>query len=142
MAKQKTRYSDFVAEGERLASSLAPNLKDVPHLEVPQKKLVGIVEDVRSLAVEQNLHAANKQQVSQRLKARLSEGKKLMTFLRTGIKEHFGNSNEKVVEFGVKPFRRRKRDASLPEANRPAAKTPQPTTPAAVTPPVDPKTPA
>jgi hypothetical protein len=129
MAKQKTRYSDFVAEGERLATSLVPSLKDVPHLEAPQQKLVAIVEDVRSLAVEPNRHTANKQQVSQRLKTRLEEGKKLMTFLRTGIKEHFGNRNDKVVEFGVQPFRRRKRDASLPESKPPeATKAPQPTT--------------
>jgi hypothetical protein len=141
MARQKTSFARFLAEGERLVSSLANNSTEAPHLEAPRQKLVVILDDVRTLGVQQDLHTANKQQVSQRLKTRLSEGKKLLTFLRTGIKEHFGNHNDKVVEFGVQPFRRRKRDTSLLEANRPAEKTPQPTTPAA-TPAVDPKTPA
>lgn len=93
----------------------------MPHLEAPRQKLVGILGELQTLSVEQDLHAANKQLVSQRLKVRLEEGRKLATFLRTGIKEHFGNRNEKVTEFGVQPFRRRKREPQPPEVKQPPA---------------------
>jgi len=44
----------------------------------------------------------------------VAAGKKLVTFLRTGVKEHYGNRAEKVAEFGVQPFRRRTRQAVAP----------------------------
>ena len=128
MARQKTRLSDFIAEGERLTASLANNTGDAPHLEAPRVKLVGILDDLRTLAVQQDLHTANKQQVSQRLQVRMAEGKKLATFLRTGIKEHFGNRNEKLVEFGIQPFRGRKKPSLPPPP--PESTAPDDTTPA------------
>lgn len=114
MAKQQTRYSDFVTEWEKLLATLATNSADVPHLETSRAKLQGFLDEVRSLAMQQDLHAANKQLASQQLRAALASGKKLATFLRTGLKEHYGNRNEKLVEFGVPPFRRRKKDATPP----------------------------
>jgi len=130
MAKQQKRYSDFVTEWEHLLSTLAANTAQLPHLEVPRAKLQGFLEEVRSLAMEQGLHAANKQRASQQLRAALSNGKKLTTFLRTGLKEHYGNRSEKLVEFGIPPFRRRTKkdpavkppDGSEPPGTGPAAK--------------------
>ncbi|MBW8877138.1 MAG: hypothetical protein JF614_19400 [Acidobacteria bacterium] len=93
---------------ERILVSLLANIADLPHLEAPRAKLQALLEEVRTLVTQQDLHAASKQQISQRLKTLLADGKKLSTFLRTGVKEHFGNRNEKLVEFGVQPFRRAK----------------------------------
>jgi hypothetical protein len=114
MAKQQTRYSDFVTEWEHLLNTLAANTAELPHLEAPRAKLQTFLEEVRSLATQQDLHAASKQQASQQLRVALSNGKKLTTFLRTGLKEHYGNRSEKLVEFGIPPFRRRaKKDPAV-----------------------------
>ncbi len=122
MAKQQKRFSDFVTEWEHLLSTLAANTADLPHLEAPRAKLQGLLEEVRSLAMQQDLHAANKQLASKQLQTTLANGKKLSTFLRTGLKEHYGNRSEKLVEFGVSPFRRRsKKD---PEVTPPEVKPP------------------
>jgi hypothetical protein len=110
MAKQQTRHSDVITDWEQTGAAVAANINEVPHLEVPRAKLQTTLEEVRSLLTQQDLHAASKQQVSQRLRILLADGRKLATFLRTGIKEHFGNRNEKLVEFGIQPFRRRKRE--------------------------------
>jgi len=123
MSKPK-RYSDFVTEWEHLLSTVAANAAEVPHLEVPRAKLLGMLEQVRSLAVQQDLHAANRLAVSQQLKVALGDGRKLATFLRTGLKEHYGNRSEKLVEFGIPPFRRRiKKEAPVvtkpPEGENP-----------------------
>jgi hypothetical protein len=112
MAKQQTRYSDFVTEWEHLLNTLAGNAGDLPHLETSRAKLQGFLDEVRSLAMQQDLHSASKQLASQQLKVALATGKKLATFLRTGLKEHYGNRNEKLVEFGIPPFRRTRKSAA------------------------------
>jgi len=111
MAKQQqqTRYSDFVTRGEHLATTLEANSADIPHLEAPRVKFKGVLEQLRALNVQHDLHTASKQQVAKQQRTLLADGKKLATFLRTGLKEHFGNRSDKLVEFGVAPFRRRKR---------------------------------
>jgi hypothetical protein len=131
MANFQTRYSDFFARWEKLLVALLANIAELPHLEVPRAKLQALLDEVRGLVSQQDVHAASKQQVSQRLKVALADGKKLATFLSTGVKEHFGNRNEKLVEFGVQPFRRKKTD---PAALKPAPKDPAPVNPAPVTP--------
>ncbi len=112
MAKQQTRLSDYVTEWEHLLSTLAANSADLPHLETSRVKLQGFLDDVRTLVMQQDLHASNKQIASQQLRTTLANGKKLTTFLRTGLKEHYGNRNEKLVEFGIPTFRRKKKDAT------------------------------
>lgn len=112
MAKQQTRFSDYVTEWEHLLNTLAVNSADLPHLETSRAKLQGFLDEVRNLAMQQDLHASSKQAASQSLKATLANGKKLTTFLRTGLKEHYGNRSEKLVEFGIPPFRRKKKEAA------------------------------
>jgi hypothetical protein len=127
MAKQQKRFSDFVTEWEHLLNTLAVNSADLPHLETSRVKLQGLLDEVRNLAMQQDLHTANKQTASQSLRAALANGKKLTTFLRTGLKEHYGNRSEKLVEFGVSPFRRKKKEAA--GAPPPVVPTPGPTPP-------------
>jgi len=113
MAKQQTRYPDTVTTWEQISASVEANSTELAHLEAPRLKLVGILEQVRTLSKEHDLHTANKQQAAQRLKTLLADGRKLATFLRAGIKEHYGNRNEKIVEFGLQTFRRRKREPAV-----------------------------
>lgn len=108
MAKQQTSHADFLTEWERIIATLTANAAELPHLEAPRIKLEGLLETARSLAQEQGLHNAAKQTASQQLETTFANGKKLATFLRTGIKEHFGNRSAKLVEFDLQPFRRRK----------------------------------
>lgn len=130
MAKQQTRYSDFVTEWEHLTASVAASNGEIPHLEAPRQKLQAFLEEVRTLSLQQDQLAAQKQQVSQRLSALLRDGKKLATFVRTGLKEHYGNRSEELVKFGVQPFRRRTRVAKpegppKPDPQEPEVPAPQ-----------------
>ena len=67
MAKQQKRFSDFVTEWEHLLNTLAVNSADLPHLETSRVKLQGFLDEVRNLAMQQDLHTANKQTASLRL---------------------------------------------------------------------------
>ena len=101
-----------------------PTARTSPHLEAPRLKLKGILEQLRVLNVQHDLHTASKQQVAKQQRALLADGKKLGTFLRTGLREHFGNRSDKLVEFGVAPFRRRKRGETPVVTEPPQGETP------------------
>ena len=110
MARLKTqRYADHVTEWEALAVSAAANAAEAPQFELSRVALERVLGDVRGLTVQQATLQASKQQVSQRLRTLMSEGTKLATLMKVLVKQHYGNRNEKLVEFRMKPFRGRSR---------------------------------
>ena len=128
MAKKKTRNAEFLTEWEQLIATLTVNAADVPHLEAPRLKLEGFLDHARSMVRSQDLHDAGKQFASQGLEVTLTNGKKLATFLRSGIKEHYGNRNIKLVEFGIQPFHRTPADeveTPTPEPEQPNPEQPE-----------------
>ena len=90
---------------ELRSKALAANSNELSHLEVPAGKLNGLLGQVRDLTAQQASLTASKQEVSKRLVAVLREAQFLNTFLDAGIREHYGNRAEKLVEFGLRPFR-------------------------------------
>ena len=117
----RTSYADVVTDWEQLGGSLATNITDLPNLEAYRTELLGLLEQVRALTVQQSIHKANFQQASKDLKEVMTRGKKLATFLRAGIKHRYGNRSEKLVEFRVQPLRSRKRTPlEAPEEPKPA----------------------
>jgi hypothetical protein len=117
------RNATHSKEWRELATTITVNAADLPQAAVPLAALEVLLSDLPGLIVEQNLHRANKQQVSQRLDALHREGAKLATLLRNIAKQHYGSRNEKLVEFGIPPFRGRARKAAPP------VETPTPTVP-------------
>ena len=114
-----------------LATAVEANEEDLPHLQAGRVQLEGIHEQVQGFAAEQAVHAASKQEATRRLQALLVEGRKLATFLRVGVRQFYGNGSEKLVEFGLQPFRSRSRTTAPPppEGNGgtgPDVKPPQP----------------
>jgi hypothetical protein len=89
-------------------------------------QLRGIVTEAQGLLSEQKIHSAAKQDLSRRVETLLEQGTKLATFLRAGVKQHYGTRSEKLVEFDLLPFRGRVKPAT-PAV--PAVKPPVPATP-------------
>jgi hypothetical protein len=94
---------------ELRSKALEVNLEELPHLEIPRSRLDGLLEQVNDLTAQQASLTAAKQEVSQRLAKLMREGETLRVFLDAGVKQHYGNRSEKLVEFGMKPFRPRPR---------------------------------
>ena len=94
---------------ELKSKALAANREELFHLEVPLVKLDGVLVEVKDLTAQQASLAAAKQDVSKRLATLMREGEVLMAFVDAGIKQHYGNRSEKLVEFGLQPFRPRPR---------------------------------
>jgi hypothetical protein len=88
-----------------------------------------MLDAARQAAKEQTAMAAAKQDATQRLNDLLTEGRKLVTFLRGGVKQRYGDKSEKLVEFDLAPVRpRAKTSTEAAKSPAPPPPTPHPTT--------------
>jgi hypothetical protein len=114
---------------QELTTSLAANAADLPHLEGHRVQLAEMLKQAQDLATQQAALAASKQDASKKLLGVLDQGKKIASFLRAGVKQHYGTRAEKLTEFRMRPFRgRTKAAAAKPPAEGPPTGTPDPPT--------------
>ena len=105
MADSNTTYDASFAEWRRLLKPLANNIGEIPHLEGHRTKLESVLTRVDEIVAQQGALAAAKQEASRQLKELVVEGRKIATFVKAGIREHYGRRGEKLTEYGVQPFR-------------------------------------
>lgn len=121
--QNETTYSGILGELQRFQASMEAKIAEVPHLE-PSRVLFGeILTRAQDLARQQAAAMAEKQTLSQQLKAALDDGRRLATLLRKGLQQHYGIRSERLTEFGLLPFRGRK---AKPKPEQPTP-TPVPT---------------
>jgi hypothetical protein len=87
------------------SKAVEANLDEVPQLRIPWNRLTWLVHRAYELTAKQAALTAEKQEVSKELAEVISEGRKVMNFLDTGLRLHYGNRSEKLVAFGQQPFR-------------------------------------
>ena len=97
---------------EELAASLAANAAELPHLEIQRTDLGQVLQEALEILKQQALHRSSKQQSSKRLQTLMTEGERLTRVLELSLSHHYGPESEKLAEFGMQPFRGRKRKAT------------------------------
>jgi predicted secreted acid phosphatase len=102
-------YAEDRKKMDLRCTALAANAADFPNLEPKRMRLNEVNAEASSLTAEQASLAARKQEVSKRLAVIMKEGNKLVAFVDVCVKEKYGNRAEKLVEFGLQPFRGRPR---------------------------------
>lgn len=115
---------------EQLVKSLEANATDFPQFQEERAQLHALLEQARRLAAQQAALTASKQLMTRHILDLLAEGQKIATFMRAGVKHRYGTRNEKLVEFGMQPFR------SKPRVKVVFQPQPAPTTPASSTEPI------
>jgi hypothetical protein len=112
-------FGQTVTGWHQLSTSLEANAADLSHLESRRVRLAELFKLAQDLNSQQAALTASKQEVTKRLQEVLDEGRKIATFLRVGVKQHYGRRSEKVVEFGLRPFRglRRPAEPQTPSTN-------------------------
>lgn len=106
----RTRAALTIGDWERLTQSLNEETTDgVPPLQIMHRQLQGSLEEFRKLTLEQRRLDAEKQAVTRRMNEILEEGRKTASAIKMGLKLQLGASNERLVQFGIRPFRGRKR---------------------------------
>lgn len=139
----ESTYKGKIEDWDRLQERLTANAADLAHLEVLRAQLGTVTEQARQIAATQAAQRAAKQTASKSLKAAIIEGDRLASLLRAAVKQHYGPASEKVAEFGVQPFRGRKRTPKEKPAPTPApapGPAPAPTPHAVAAPATEPST--
>jgi len=103
------RYPLIQQKMEGRSKALAANIEETPHLKKPLAKLDAFLAQLKELTAEQARLTAARQEVSKRIAEIMDEAKRLMTFVDLGVKNHYGNRSEKLVEYGLQPFRSKPR---------------------------------
>ena len=113
MSKDRT-YAGMLGSWQRWVAALLANGSDLIHLQVPREQLGTLVARGQELIQAQSQLTAAKQDASQELGVVMVEGQRLVTVLKLAVKQHYGIDSEKLAEFGLQPFRSRRRKAAEP----------------------------
>lgn len=127
------RYMNFINGWEQVVAAS----EGLTHLAASRAKLQDLIEQARIQSGQQSTFTAMKQQYTKDLKQTLRSGQLLVDVLRTGAREHYGTDNEKLVEFGMQPFRGKAR-TSPPSSG--GVENAKPKEPAPLTPTLNPDT--
>ena len=118
MAEERL-YMNAVNGWAQMATAVTANNDQVAHLEVGVPKLQERSQRARSLYAQYAAMRAAKQEIWKELQQVLEEGDAVMRYLKEGVRAHYGKRSEKLVEFGVQPFRGVKRksakDSTVPD---------------------------
>ena len=108
-----------LGELQRFKEAMSANVNELKPYEETRLKFEGLVTQAQGLTQEQAALTASKQETSKKLKAVLGEAQRVATVLRFAVREHFGRDTEKLVEFGLQPFRGKARKQKEPEKPQP-----------------------
>jgi hypothetical protein len=108
MARRETRKAAIMGDLQNLSMTMEANKDQLPDLEPFRLQLAGIVSQSLEIRQQQAALQASKQESSKELQKVLITGMAVANLVRTAVKVHFGPQEEKIVEFGVQPFRGRK----------------------------------
>ncbi|MFL6203234.1 MAG: hypothetical protein ACJ76J_29045 [Thermoanaerobaculia bacterium] len=106
------QYMNTVNGWDKMDVAVTANAAQVPELEVNLAKLRERAQRARALFAQQAALTAAKQEVTKELKQVILEGNSLVKFLREGVRAYLGKRSEKLIEFGVQPFRGLNRTAA------------------------------
>lgn len=113
---------DVVLDLEQLAAAYRANPTAIPGLEPLVQEIETLVPEIRALGVQQAAQRAVVQQTTKEIKERVDRAKLAASRLRNGAKAIFGTRTEKVIEFGLRPFRKPVRAPKIIEVQAPATK--------------------
>jgi hypothetical protein len=103
------RYAVVHQKLELRSKALSANIEELPHLSPGVARLDELLARLKELTAEQARLTAMRQEVSKQIAELTDKGQKLLTFLDAGIRQHHGNGSEKLVEYGLQPFRSKPR---------------------------------
>jgi hypothetical protein len=98
-------YPVILKNLELRTKAVTANREELPHLEETVTTIDEVLSDVKDLTAQQASLSASKQEISKRIAERMREGERLMAFVDVCVRQRYGNRSEKLVEFGLQPFR-------------------------------------
>lgn len=118
----KAALADTILEADQAVASILANVDLLPSAERFRVPLETAVTELKTLGARQQTLIADKQKVTQDLKASARRVKDLLIHLKAAVRSDLGPRSEKQVEFKMTPLRPRSRKVKTSEkAAKPAA---------------------
>lgn len=106
----RIRIAETRGELQVFAKTLTPEtMAEHTYLQYAHEKLQHLLSEVDRLTQERDFHTASKQEATRQRNEMLAEGSRVATALRKTLRDHLGPDNERLAQFGIKPFRSKKR---------------------------------
>ncbi|HEY0782766.1 MAG TPA: hypothetical protein VGE98_09945, partial [Thermoanaerobaculia bacterium] len=116
-----TSFADFTNAFSHLSAALTANSQDLPQLAAQHEALKAALATASTLSSRRDAVRADLQQATADLKAQMTLARAAYSRLRHGLRQQYGPTSDKLVEFGVKPAGRRvKKKATPPDTPTPA----------------------
>ena len=119
-----TSHADVVNDWEGLLTATRSNAEKLPDIERHSTALELVLGQTKAMKALQDSHAASRQLATQELRKLVTEGRDLAIRLRGAVRANIGPKSEQLVEFNIRPIRKRPRKTK-------AEKPPEVTTPTA-----------
>jgi hypothetical protein len=122
-------YADTTNDWEGLLVATLEHLGQLPSVEAHRFALEQHLQATKTVKARQDSHTAGRQEATQELRSMILQGRELATRLRGAIRADLGPKNERLVQFGVKPVRKRARRAPVvtpPDETKAPAGDPKP----------------
>lgn len=105
----KSSFADFTGEWNQCMLAYDTNIVDLAHLQ-PQRDELGLAFNrAMTLSSRQDALRAELNQTTKDLNETMARGKDLNSRLKAAVKGHYGAKSEKLIEFQMKPLRRRQK---------------------------------
>ena len=115
-------YMHKVAGWEVTNTGLTANQDQLQHLSGHRVALEEKTEQFKDLFAQFGVLTTSKQEAAKQMQELFREVEAIVSFLRAGVRQHYGRNSEKLIEFGLQPYRGRKSpEKPAPEAPAPTA---------------------
>ena len=117
-----TSHADIVDDWEALLTAIRGNAEKLPDIERHSSALELVLGQTKAMKAQRDAHAASRQVATQELRKLVTQGRELAIRLRGAVRANIGPKSEQLVEFNMKPIRKRPRKTKAGEP--PEVKTP------------------
>jgi hypothetical protein len=111
--------ADVLTDWEELLEAVRRSPDLLPDVEEDIALLARLLAQTRALKARQNELAALRQEATQRLNEEMGQGKETAIRMRSVIRGTLGPRNERLVQFGIAPLRKRRRTVRSRPPERP-----------------------
>jgi hypothetical protein len=107
-------YADVIQDWQALLAAFKDNAERLPGIEAELAALEQALTAALAVKARQDSYRSEKQRATQELNEILESGRDLAIQLRGAVRCKLGPRNEKLVQFGMAPLRRRKGRKAAP----------------------------
>lgn len=132
---RKTSLADLVTDWETLLKNVADTSAELPNIEIYRSPLEQLLTQAKDGIALSQARIAIKQNETKDRQRLMRQGQEAAAKLRAAIKAHYGPRSERLLQFGMKPPRGRKKSAKAtiekPKPEEPASASHPESTPKA-----------